>query len=54
MMSRSRVEAETATPSLRPLAILVFTTKIVVAGFLVAQASILPASPVAQVYGLSR
>jgi hypothetical protein len=54
MISRNPVEAETATASLKPLAILVFTTKIVVAGFLVAQASMLPASPVAQVYGLGR
>ncbi len=54
MISPSHVEAETSKPSLKPLAILVFTTKIVVAGFLVAQASMLPASPVAQVYGLSR
>jgi hypothetical protein len=54
MISRSHVEAETTTPSLKPLAILVFTTKIVVAGFLVVQASVLPASPVAQVYGLGR
>ncbi|WP_161596980.1 hypothetical protein [Rhizobium glycinendophyticum] len=54
MISPSHAEAETSTPSLKPLAILVFTTKIVVAGFLVAQASMLPASPVAQVYGLSR
>lgn len=54
MISRSHVEAETAAPSLKPLAIVVFTTKIVVAGFLVAQASMLPTSPVAQVYGLNR
>lgn len=54
MISRSHVEAETTTPSLKPLAILVFTTKIVVAGFLVAQVSMLPTSPVAQVYGLGR
>jgi hypothetical protein len=42
------------TSSLRPVAVLVFTAKIMVASFLVAQASILPASPVSQVYGLSR
>lgn len=54
MISRTHTEAETATPSLRPLAIVVFTTKIVVASFLVAQASMLPSSPVAEVYGLSR
>lgn len=54
MISRTHVEAESNTPSLRPLAILVFTTKIVVAGFLVAQVSMLPESPVAQVYGLGR
>ncbi len=38
----------------RPVAILVFTAKVMVASFLVAQASLLPASPVSQVYGLSR
>jgi hypothetical protein len=54
MISRSQVETETSAPSLKPLAILVFTTKIVVAGFLVAQVSLLPVSPIAQVYGLSR
>ncbi len=54
MISSTHVETETSAPSLRPLAILVFTTKIVIAGFLVAQASFLPASPVAQVYGLTR
>lgn len=40
--------------SLRPVAILVFTAKLMIAGFLVAQASLFPASPVSQVYGLSR
>ena len=54
MISRSHLQTETSGPSLRPLAILVFTTKIVVAGFLVAQVSMLPPSPVAQVYGLGR
>jgi hypothetical protein len=54
MISRSPLQTETSAPSLRPLAIVVFTTKIVVAGFLVAQASVLPASPVAEVYGLTR
>ncbi|MBU2328535.1 MAG: hypothetical protein KJ755_14480 [Alphaproteobacteria bacterium] len=47
-------EHTTPTSSLRPVAMLVFTAKIMVASFLVAQASILPASPVSQVYGLSR
>jgi hypothetical protein len=47
-------EHTTETSSLRPVAMLVFTAKIMVASFLVAQASILPASPVSQVYGLSR
>jgi hypothetical protein len=47
-------EHNTQTSSLRPVAMLVFTAKIMVASFLVAQASILPASPVSQVYGLSR
>ena len=54
MISRSHDDAESTTPSLKPIAILVFTTKIVIAGFLVAQVSMLPASPVAQVYGLTR
>ncbi|MDQ0423456.1 hypothetical protein J2045_004508 [Peteryoungia aggregata LMG 23059] len=42
------------TSSLRPVVILVFTAKMMVAGFLVAQASLFPASPVSQVYGLPR
>ncbi|MDH4441273.1 MAG: hypothetical protein QE284_12905 [Rhizobium sp.] len=54
MINRTYAETETAAPSLRPLAILVITTKIVVASFLVAQVAVLPASPVAQVYGLTR
>lgn len=54
MTSRIHGETVASTPSLRPLAILVFPTKIVVAGFLVTQVAVLPQSPVAQVYGLSR
>ncbi|RKE84191.1 MULTISPECIES: hypothetical protein [Rhizobium] len=54
MITHTHAETETSASSLRPLAILVFTTKIVVAGFLVSQAALVPASPVAQVYGLSR
>lgn len=54
MMNRDRTAQITASPSLRPVAILVFSAKLMVASFLVAQASLLPASPVSQVYGLSR
>jgi hypothetical protein len=53
-MTMTDHEQMTRTSSLRPVAVLVFTAKIMVASFLVAQASILPASPVSQVYGLSR
>jgi hypothetical protein len=54
MMDRDRAAQITTSPSLRPVAILVFSAKLMVASFLVAQASLLPASPVSQVYGLSR
>jgi uncharacterized membrane protein len=54
MMDRNRPVEISETSSLRPVAILVFTAKLMVASFLVAQASLLPASPVSQVYGLSR
>ena len=54
MMDRDRTAQNNASPSLRPVAILVLTAKLMVASFLVAQASLLPASPVSQVYGLSR
>lgn len=54
MMNRDRTAQITASPSLRPVAVFVFTAKLMVASFLVAQASLLPASPVSQVYGLSR
>ncbi|MGC4409518.1 MULTISPECIES: hypothetical protein [Rhizobium] len=54
MMNRDRTAQISASSSLRPVAILVFTAKLMVASFLVAQASLLPASPVSQVYGLSR
>lgn len=53
-MTMTDHEQTTQTSSLRPVAMVVFTAKIMVASFLVAQASILPASPVSQVYGLSR
>lgn len=54
MMDRDHTAQISGNSSLRPVAILVFTAKLVVASFLVAQASLLPASPVSQVYGLSR
>lgn len=54
MMDRDRVTQISENSSLRPVAILVFTAKLLVASFLVAQASLLPASPVSEVYGLSR
>jgi hypothetical protein len=53
MMNRDETQPTSQTSSLRPVAIFVFTAKIMVASFLVAQASILPASPVSEVYGLS-
>jgi uncharacterized membrane protein len=54
MMNREQTQSISQTSSLRPVAIFVFTAKIMVASFLVAQASILPASPVSEVYGLTR
>ncbi|MGL4197059.1 MAG: hypothetical protein ACRCSX_04750 [Allorhizobium sp.] len=54
MMDRDHTIQISQTSSLRPVAVLVFTAKLVVASFLVAQASLLPASPVSEVYGLSR
>ncbi|MEC9461942.1 MAG: hypothetical protein VX601_02120 [Pseudomonadota bacterium] len=54
MSDRNRAASISEPSSLRPVAILVFTAKVMVASFLVAQASLLPASPVSQVYGLSR
>jgi uncharacterized membrane protein len=54
MSDRNRTAQISETSSLRPVAILVFAAKLMVASFLVAQASLLPASPVAEVYGLSR
>lgn len=54
MMDRDHTAQISKKPSLRPVAIVVFTAKLMVASFLVAQASLLPASPVSEVYGLSR
>jgi hypothetical protein len=54
MMDRDHKTQISRHSSLRPVAILVFTAKLMVASFLVAQASLLPASPVSEVYGLSR
>lgn len=54
MMDRDHTIQISQTSNLRPVAVLVFTAKLVVASFLVAQASLLPASPVSEVYGLSR
>jgi hypothetical protein len=54
MLNRDHADQISEASSLRPVAILVFTAKLMVASFLVAQASLLPASPVSQVYGLSR
>jgi|LFEF01.1.fsa_nt_gb hypothetical protein len=54
MMDRDHTAQISKSPSLRPVAIVVFTAKLMVASFLVAQASLLPASPVSEVYGLSR
>ncbi|MBC2774280.1 hypothetical protein H6M51_15555 [Rhizobium sp. AQ_MP] len=54
MMDRDHTTQISRNSSLRPVAIVVFTAKLVVASFLVAQASLLPNSPVSQVYGLSR
>lgn len=54
MLNRDHTAQISPTSNLRPVAILVFTAKLTVASFLVAQASLLPASPASQVYGLSR
>lgn len=54
MSDRDQMTPSSQASSLRPVAMLVFAAKIMVASFLVAQASILPASPVSEVYGLSR
>jgi hypothetical protein len=53
-MDRDHTAQISKNTSLRPVAIVVFTAKLMVASFLVAQASLLPASPVSEVYGLSR
>jgi hypothetical protein len=54
MSDREHTAQISQTSNLRPVAILVFAAKLMVASFLVAQASLLPASPVSEVYGLSR
>lgn len=54
MIDRHHVNPRSASPGLRSVAILVFTAKLMVASFLIAQATLLPPSPLSGVYGLSR
>jgi hypothetical protein len=53
-MLRSDTHENASVPSLKPVVILVFAAKLAVATLLVAQASLLPVSPVTSAYGLNR
>jgi len=53
-MLHNEIEESASVRSLKPVVIVVVAAKLMVAGLLVAQATVLPGSPISSAYGLSR
>lgn len=54
LMLHNEIEESTSARSLKPVVIVVVAAKLMVASLLVAQATMLPGSPVSSAYGLNR
>ncbi|CAH0341404.1 hypothetical protein [Rhizobium sp. CECT 9324] len=53
-MLHNEIEESTSARSLKPVVIVVVAAKLMVASLLLAQATMLPGSPISSAYGLNR